>query len=255
MIFYFSGTGNSLWTARKLAEALGESAANIKTYRNSTSVTCDDDVVGFVFPTYMNDLPWVAKEFLLKLEVQPDCYAFVVMTSNRGASKNAASNLDATLVASGARLTAAFDLSMPGNCIQSSREENAARLERAPEGVAAIAREVQKRTANFISSGKMPKPDYVKSSFYYGTRHWGHLNRMKKFRITDACDGCGICARVCPLNNIGIRDGAAVHGDECCACYACFHWCPQHATRLTTPGLKNRFQYHHPEVTLEDLQA
>ena len=32
----------------------------------------------------MSDLPWIVKEFLLKLTVNPDCYTFVVMTSNNG---------------------------------------------------------------------------------------------------------------------------------------------------------------------------
>lgn len=67
-------------------------------------------------------------------------------------------------------------------------------------------------------------------------------------------NGCGVCAEVCPVNNITIKEGKAIHGNQCAACYACLHWCPQKATKLKVPTLGNRLQYHHPEITLQDIK-
>lgn len=254
MIYFFSGTGNSLWAARELGAALGEPVESIIAHRGAERVTCDDGTVGFVFPTYMNDVPWIAKEFLLKLRVRPDCYAFAVMTSNRGISKNSFASIDAALCAAGAKLSGAFNLQMPGNCLQSSHEQNAERLADAPSRVAGIARDVSARTVNFASAGKPPKRNFVERSFYYGTKRLGHLNAMKRFEIEGACTGCGACARACPTGNIRIANGTAEHGANCAACYACLHWCPQHATLVRFPNLRDRFQYHHPAITLDDIE-
>uniref|UniRef100_UPI0035227C72 EFR1 family ferrodoxin n=1 Tax=Blautia faecicola TaxID=2509240 RepID=UPI0035227C72 len=75
---------------------------------------------------------------------------------------------------------------------------------------------------------------------FYGEHSLRHLTLMKRFKVTKACNGCGICAAVCPMGNIRIQDKKAVHGHACAACYACLHWCPKHATLLRVPFLTHR---------------
>lgn len=253
MIFYFTGTGNSLWAARGIGEKLNQSVENIMKYKDEKKISCDDDVIGFVFPTYMGDLPWIAKEFLMKLTVKSDCYAFAVMTSNNGKSGVSFKSLDQALALSGAHLSACFDLQMPGNCLISSEKQNQDRLQKAPKRLDNIILSIQDRKKNFTSDGKLPKEDYVTSSYFYGEHSIKRLTLMKNFAVTKNCNGCGLCADVCPVNNIRIADGRAIHGHNCAACYACLHWCPKNATLLKVPGLKHRPQYHHPKVTLADI--
>ena len=57
----------------------------------------------------MSDLPWIVKEFLLKLTVNPDCYTFVVMTSNNGKSGNSFVSLSQALSRSGANARQLFN--------------------------------------------------------------------------------------------------------------------------------------------------
>ena len=52
IIYYFSGTGNSLYTAGKIAEAIG-GAELISVRCNPKDVSAKDaDVIGFVCPVY-----------------------------------------------------------------------------------------------------------------------------------------------------------------------------------------------------------
>ena len=51
----------------------------------------------------------------------------------------------------------------------------------------------------------------------------------KKFYVTDACIGCGKCTEVCPLNNVSLKDGKPVWGDQCTHCMACICKCPKEA--------------------------
>jgi NAD-dependent dihydropyrimidine dehydrogenase PreA subunit len=253
MIYYFTGTGNSLWTAKTLQKELNEPIANLADAQE-TPLNCADKLIGFVFPTYMGDLPWLCKKILLSAKLNADSDLFLVMTSSGGTSGRAFSSMDQALCSIGCHLGAAFDLQMPGNCIVSSAAENAARLAAAPEKVRSIAESVKARECGWISSGKRAGKGFVEHSFFYGTHSLARLTIMKHFRVTNACTGCGVCASVCPTQNIEIKNGRAVHGDNCAACYACMHWCPVYATHLMVPGLSNRPQYHHPEITLSEVQ-
>ena len=107
----------------------------------------------------MSDLPWIVKEFLLKLTVNPDCYTFVVMTSNNGKSGNSFVSLSQALSRSGANLSAVFDLQMPGNCLISSEQENLERLKKAPERLKSIISFIKEQKTNFTSDGSLPKED------------------------------------------------------------------------------------------------
>lgn len=66
-IFYFTGTGNSLWIARKIADSFSADLVSVSDY-NGEEVS--DDVIGFVFPVYMGDVPWYFKRFLLSLNAR-----------------------------------------------------------------------------------------------------------------------------------------------------------------------------------------
>lgn len=70
--------------------------------------------------------------------------------------------------------------------------------------------------------------------------------------VTENCVGCGICAKVCPLNNIKIVNKRPQWGQECANCLACFHWCPKKAVKGGTM-LQKRDVYHHPEISIEDM--
>jgi len=242
-----------MWIAKKIGEKINQAAKNIVIYREETEVTINDDIIGFVFPTYLNDLPWIAKEFLLKLKISGDVYCFAVMTSNHGKSGKAFRNMNQGLAASGAALSAAFDIQMPGNCIPSTEEENQQRLMMAPARIEEVCKAVHGRTVNFHMNSKKPTADFIKKSYLYGTNSLRSLTLIKKFSCTGNCSGCGICTKVCPMDNIKIIHNRAIHGKDCAACYACVHWCPQHAILPVIPSLKKRKQYTHPEVSLDTI--
>ena len=71
-----------------------------------------------------------------------------------------------------------------------------------------------------------------------------------------ACIGCGKCAKLCPLNNIMLKDGKPVWGDECTHCMACIGNCPTEAIEygsITQKKEKYNFGKHrHVLNTLEN---
>jgi len=66
--------------------------------------------------------------------------------------------------------------------------------------------------------------------------------RESFFRTDEKCIGCGICAKVCPAEDIVIEDGKPRWLVHCESCMVRFQWCPQKRTR-----------YHNPNITLSEV--
>jgi ferredoxin len=74
----------------------------------------------------------------------------------------------------------------------------------------------------------------------------------KRFWTSERCNGCGTCAKVCPVNNIHIAEGRPAWLHRCVQCFACLQWCPTQAIEYGN-STKGRKRYHNPYVSLEDL--
>ena len=75
MIFYFTGTGNSLYVAKELDEEIISIPQAIKKKRLEFAV----DSIGIVCPIYGHEMPGMVKEFIQRASFDTD-YLFVVLT-------------------------------------------------------------------------------------------------------------------------------------------------------------------------------
>ena len=246
MIFYFSGTGNTMWAANYLAEKLNDNAVSILQFKDAEEVVCNDDTIGFLYPVYGSDCPRVYREFLMKLKCKPDVYAYNVETLNK-VDFGSANSVDKALCNSGAGLSYTAWLYMPGNCMVTDEKTLKNRLATAAERLDAIAVKIQHKVVNFKTRGEKTPDTFLDLS--------PMETSLSRFEIKDTCNGCGICANVCPTGNISIVDGKAVHGTDCTLCLACFHWCPEKAVKMCSGfrELDERDQYTHPEISVKDI--
>jgi flavodoxin len=73
MIFYFTGTGNSLWVAKSMAEAFSEKLLAISDYVNGVTITLPEltltsgERIGFVFPVHSWGIPPIVRKFVKQL--------------------------------------------------------------------------------------------------------------------------------------------------------------------------------------------
>lgn len=79
-IYYFSGTGNSLRAAMRLAEALGGAEVISVRCAPERVTAADAAVIGFLCPVYEWDMPGAMKDFVKGLELNPHAYIFMVAT-------------------------------------------------------------------------------------------------------------------------------------------------------------------------------
>ncbi|MBC3803333.1 iron-sulfur protein [Acetobacterium fimetarium] len=250
-IYYFSGTGNSLAVSRKLAESLTAkgSVVSMVQYENYETIDVDTEVLGFVFPVYFMTIPAVVVSFIEKLNFIKDPYIFAVATCN-GTPGHCLFTLSKCLQKKGKTLSLGVALDMPGNAIVTPPEMEAARLNKSEQIVAEIARQINAQHRNYFD-GSDGWSSHLQS-LLFSQLGKNILFRKKSFAATHECVGCGICKRVCPVNNIAINDGRPVWQDHCVRCLACFHWCPVKAVSVGKV-FSQRHQYHHPEISVGDM--
>ncbi|MFC2662882.1 MAG: 4Fe-4S ferredoxin, partial [Eubacterium sp.] len=74
-ILYFSATGNSLFTAKKI----GGNLLSIPQLVREKKYDIEDDVIGIVCPTYCADAPRMVQEYLNQARLKAD-YTFFIST-------------------------------------------------------------------------------------------------------------------------------------------------------------------------------
>ena len=228
MILYFSGTGNSKYVAQRIADAMGDEIVNlsdrIKTGDTSPIETGERLIV--VTPTYAWRIPRVVRDWLLKTELRGAKQVWFVMTC--GGEIGNADKYNRGLCAEKAiSCMGTAQIVMPENYIAmfSAPQADAARqivaksepdIERA---IAAIrAGECFAPTRNNLYDRFMSGP--VNPIFYK------FFVKANAFIVSDACIGCGQCAKRCPMNNVTLKDGKPVWGKDCTHCMACICYCP-----------------------------
>ena len=254
-IIYFTGTGNSLAIARLLAERLTQSdIISVHEILCGSDLEIDSETCIFVFPVCCQDAPEIVKRLGQRLQWGPHVYICAIATHN-GDVGYTHFTLDRLLRKKGQRLQAGFAVLMPGNSITPANNTNSE--EEKQRRVNAAASLVDKIADDILRRGSLP---------YTGTDSWrkhlkGFRNMLRhrvlfnvpqKFWVTDTCNQCGICSRICPENNISVESSAVTWGKNCQMCLACIHWCPQQAIQNGQGTIKIK-RYHHPDVSIDDM--
>lgn len=252
-IFYFSGTGNSLKVARDIAAELGntEIVPVVKAIKGNIDISADR--IGLVFPVYAFNMPIIISDFIKKLDIPKEKYVFAVTTC-ASVPGNTLGQAEQELKKKGAELSAGFVIKMPSNytpfggAFPLDKQQNMfTKVSEAIKNITGIVKENRKY------SKEMPKflPRSLGSFIYRFSGPMMH-SEDKHFWTNDACNGCGICEKVCPVTNVKMSDKKPSWLHKCEQCFACLQWCPQEAIQYgkSTVGRK---RYHHPSVTVNDF--
>ena len=244
-LYYFSATGNTLTTAKQLAAALGDcKLIPIAALRDMDAIPVTDDAVGFLFPVYNGDMPYIIRSTIARMKFEGEPYIFAVCTY-RGNMGPSGARLNDVLARCGQKLSLYQGVSLPGNSWPSSEEHIRTSLAQQSENVKAAAERIKARETEDYTA-ELPAPSPFEA---------GYAN-VRGVTVDETCIGCGTCATVCPMGNIELTDSRAEIGSKCLTCLACFHWCPVEAIYMANGGdSARRTKYHHPDVTLDDIIA
>lgn len=232
IIFYFTGTGNSLYIARQLAEENTE-LLSIPQMVKQGKYEFEADEIGIVYPIYGHMPPNMVRRFIQKANLKAD-YLFAVLTyGNRKC--NAVEIWDEVSRQAGKRFDYIGTIIMVDNWLPNFDMNEQMKIDKRIPG------NLQKITADINGGRHWHEPVTEEER----QQHQGFMQRSgldpevgflikseKSFTVTDACIDCGICTYVCPRGNYELTSRGAKMSGDCEFCFACIQNCPQKAIQF-----------------------
>lgn len=249
-IFYFSGTGNSLWSAQRIAQLINDKSEllHIGAEAQKNEIIIEADAVILVFPSYAYGLPLIVRRFVKKAVFKtPYAAACVTFGSNPGGTLGALQRILKTKNINTlfyGRIPAPENyLAIFGPVGAEHQKKQTLLQEQATEEA---ARCINERRENSVSSF-YPFSAFVSLLFSLGVKIF-----YRYYRLSDNCNGCGICAKICPASAIEMREKRPVFTNKCEHCQGCVNLCPLRAiqfgrVKFGTPG------YCHSAMSIEQL--
>jgi Pyruvate/2-oxoacid:ferredoxin oxidoreductase delta subunit len=251
-LYVYTGSGNSLWVARQVALGLKEISLDFMPYVSS-KFRLEADRVGIVFPVHIWGLPRRVLQFVNYLELRPETYLFALAVN---AGQPAATLLQVKRLLSARNISLAFGYSivLPSNYTPWGGPGSIEVQQRLFRG----AREKIEKTVQSIRRGERAEVDRgpvwqnILFSWIYKIA-FRQVPRMdRKFWTDDKCNGCGICSKLCPAENVKMVNEKPAWLHRCEQCFACLQWCPQEAIQCGKKTTRYP-RYHHPEITLKEM--
>jgi Pyruvate/2-oxoacid:ferredoxin oxidoreductase delta subunit len=248
IVFYFSGTGNSLKAAKNISKELGN--CEIVSMTKPFNFVKQYDSIGFVYPTYFWRLPKKVIEFAenINLENNKNTYYYSIATYG-GSAGNAIYQLyELLLNKHGIKINYGQKIQMFSNYVI---------LYDMNEKMNEITKSSNEKLVPIIDSIKMKKNNNVNKS----TRIFKFINNNfikkvsamdKDFAVNNNCTGCSICQKVCPVKNIEMVDNKPQYKHHCEQCVACIQYCPQKAINYKNVT-QTRKRYTNPEINYKEL--
>ena len=231
MILYFSGTGNSKYVAKRIADTLGDEIVNLndRIKAGDTSSVETDERLIIVTPTYAWRIPRVVRDWLRKTELRGAKQAWFVMTC--GSEIGNADKYNRELCAEKAiSCMGTAQIVMPENYIAMF---SAPQADKARQIVAKAEPSIDRAIAAIQANQPFaPTRNNLYDRFMSGPVNpifYKFFVKANAFTASSACIDCGQCAKRCPMNNVTLKDGKPVWGKNCTHCMACICYCPKEA--------------------------
>ena len=243
---YFTASGNCLYVSRRI----GGTLLSIPQLMRQEKIELSDDAVGIVCPVYAVEMPMMVREFLARARITTP-YFFFVYTYGMGYAQ---AFVHAKFAAQKAGLELSYinAIQMVDNYLPVFEMQD--QIDTLPqknvEGqIERVCRDISERRTVSVP---VTQEALAELEMYRQRLAVPILRKdtAQAYIVNDRCIRCGVCAKVCPADNITVGD-AVSFSEHCEVCYACLHNCPQNAIHMKEERSSVRFRNEH--VSLKDI--
>ena len=256
-LYFFSGTGNTLWVSRQFAEEMnkhGVETTLIPLPAPPAENIGDYTTLAIAFPVYAQSAPPFISDWIGSLPETKKQTPVVLISTLAGFSGLVKGPFYHMLKKKGYNPVAVREFIMPPNYFHKYGEDRNSQIkERAKLAIADFAKELAEGKA------KWPRrPAFLnilqfimKKIFRHGGCGW----LGKGFTADKSkCIRCGLCVKLCPIGNISFAgDGYPVWARKCEQCLRCITYCPTEAISNGRMRLVAYPGYKCPEIRAIDL--
>ncbi|MBR4944808.1 MAG: EFR1 family ferrodoxin [Peptococcaceae bacterium] len=248
MILYFSATGNTEFVAKEVAKRLDDECINIlnRVRENDYTPVYSEKPYIICAPVYVCEMPMFMASYLKKLKLNGSRDVYFIFTSGGycGISGLLAKWM---FMKKWKRFKGYTEVVLPRNYVANDAypmltiEEIENRIINTYNRLDEIVDTI--RTGGNLQAIRKVQLWEILVTVPF-TPVWYKMKlKADDFYAKDRCIGCDKCARLCPLNNITIKDKKPVWGDNCTHCMACIGNCPVEAIHYGMITQKKR-QYN-----------
>jgi ferredoxin len=275
-IYYFSGTGNSLYIAKELKRRIsGSKLIPMISSLNKDIIEIDADIIGIIFPLQGPTFPNAVKQFLEKIKFPPDSYIFAIATRG-GTTSKIHEEINKILKKKNRSLNSHFSITMFNNDPKLLNKDNKIYEFHIPTKEELILKESEiSKKLDFIQQKINKKENCHEKDNEYHFKYNFILERIVLFAIklmesksiknyffADLkCKSCGLCEKVCLSNRIKMVDKKPHWDDKilCHMCYACLNFCPAESIQINSKWYMKSYttkqgRYPHPYATVKDME-
>ena len=240
-VCYFSATGNSLYVAKRIGGRL----LSIPHLMKTGQLEITDDAVGIVCPVYAVEMPMMVREFLSRATIKTDYFFFIYTYGSGYAEAFAHARLAAE--EAGLKMSYVNAIQMVDNYLPmfEMQQQMDTLGQKDVEGqLWQVLRDIetrQERTVTITLETMRQIELYRKMLAFPILRK----DTAQGYLVNDSCTHCGICARVCPADNITVTEDQVIFATRCEVCYACLQNCPRNALHMSSERSAVRFRNEH----------
>ena len=251
----FTGTGNSYYSAQRLASELGDCQVLMIPHLMQNQEFELTEQVGFVFPVYKGFPPNLVIHFIqevfAKQNLNPVKYLFQVATRYLFQAYTFQA-VDVVLKEAGAVTSYVNHVVMPDGYVPLLAAPTEAKIgklfAKADLKIAQIAKDIAQEQ---IRLPFRPPLSRLVINHFMVPIHRGFMDTALDFEVTNACISCGLCYRMCPSFNIEMVDGKPEFDRACTGCLGCYHRCPTQAIVFKQKVKSGRYPNPRSTYTME----
>ncbi len=256
---YFTGTGNSLRILKTCDKMLTESGnfTNISQISGKEMVLPASDLIGLCFPVYAFGMPRICKACLKGIKgFEKKQKVFILVTAGKlDESGFAIKECERILRKKNCEIIYSDIIEMPINWTTSNKPPYPPSKEKALEIIHNGVIKTQEIIRNILSGTQKHHrfnypQKYSVMKFYWDYllfKYLGIQNMWRLFNVYNNCNGCQLCAKICPTNSIQINDKKPVWSKTCEQCMRCVNFCPSESIYQMQGGdTRGKHKYREP---------